>query len=202
MEMDSPASRRISAALKALRQTHSPEAGDAVGLAVKCLHAVIGELAANGVSSEDLQPLADLEGFANRRKTPDTAPNEVASLTQSQPQTPREQRRASPPSATLLARASVLIDLLVKAGQDEPEAAQTAMRQLLAVGVPPPAQGGDSRGWRRLLEFRNTLLQGGGHEDAQYEYRTFARELDAIAPAERVSRVLEERIWDRRRRQR
>lgn len=99
----------------------------------------------------------------------------------------------------MLARASVIIDLLVKAGQDESEAAQNVMRRLIAVGVPAPARGGDSRGWQRLLEFRNILLNGGGPEDAKYEYKTFTRELEAIPPAERVSRVLNKRLWDRRR---
>jgi|GEM_PF-1298547 len=213
MDTNSPASERIGAALRALRQTHPPEDGDTLGLSVKCLHAVIGELAANGVASEDLQPLADLEGFVSRRKPErDTARTDVADQVPSlalnhaggdAPNTleiPREQRRGAPPSSTLLARASVMIDLLVRSGQEESEAAQAVMRQLLAVGVPAPAKGGDARGWRRLLEFRNTLLQGGGSEEAKYEYRTFAHELEGIPAAERVSRVLKERLWDRRRR--
>jgi len=58
----------------------------------------------------------------------------------------------------LLARAAVLIDLLVRSGQDESEAAQSVMRRLMAAGVPAPARGGDSRGWRGLLEFRNTRM--------------------------------------------
>ena len=213
MDTNSPASERIGAALRALRQTHPHESGDRLALSVKCLHAVVGELAANGVAPEDLQPLADLEGFVSRRKTEREPPqsdvaDQVPSLALNQPasdgrtllETPREQRRGSPPSSTLLARASVLIDLLVRAGKDESEAAQTVMRQLLAVGVPAPAKGGDSRGWRRLLEFRNTLLKGGGPEDAKYEYRTFAHELEGIPAADRVKRVLNERLWDRRRR--
>jgi len=206
METNSPASERIGAALRVLRQTHPREGNDTLGLSVKCLHAVIAELAANGVSSEDLQPLADLEVLVDRRKVNEHAAGEVPSLAVSQGasqfETPRERRRGSPPSTTLLARASVLIDLLVKAGQDEPGAAQTAMRQLMAAGVPAPARGGDSRGWRRLLDFRRNLLLGGGPEEAQYEYQTFAHELENIPPAERLSRVVEEKLWDRRRRPR
>jgi len=213
MEANSAASERIGAALRALRQTHPRAADDAVGLSVKCLHAVIAELAANGVSSEDLQPLADLEGHVDRidrRKVteqaadpvPSLALNHEASETSSPLESPRDKRRGAPPSATLLARASVLIDLLVRSGRDEPEAAQTVMRQLMAAGVPAPAQGGDSRGWRRLLEFRNALLLGLGPEDARHEYRSFAHDLEAIPPAERVSRLLDDRLWDRRRRPR
>ena len=210
MEMNSPASERIGAALRALRQTHAREADDTVAFSVKCLHAVIAELAASGVSSEDLQPLADLEDLVDRRqvirrtadKVPSLAVNYDSSETPSLLETPRNKRRGAPPSPILLARASVLIDLLVKAGQDESEAAQKVMRQLMATGVPAPAEGGDSRGWRRLLEFRTGLLLGKGPEDALLEYRTFSHDLESIPPGERVSRVLEGRLWDRRRRRR
>jgi len=63
METLSPSSDRIGAALRALRRAHSAEAGDQTSLAIKCLQAVIAELAADGVSAEDLQPLADLEAL-------------------------------------------------------------------------------------------------------------------------------------------
>jgi hypothetical protein len=185
METTSPSAGRIGAALRALRRTHRPDAGDPAALGVKCLQAVIAELAADGVSPEDLQPLADLEGT-------------VAGKAPAEPKARRDRRHSAAPSGIVLARASATIDLLVKAGQDEAEAAQTVMRRLMAAGIPPPAQGGDSRGWRRLLEFRNTLAGGGGTADDKYEYRTFTREIEAIPPAERVNRVLEDRLWDRR----
>jgi hypothetical protein len=54
-------------------------------------------------------------------------------------------------------------------------------------GVPPPTHGGDARGWRRLLEYRNALVQGYGPEDAKYEYRSFAHEIESIPPTERVN---------------
>jgi hypothetical protein len=41
----------------------------------------------------------------------------------------------------LLARVSALIDLLIKAGSREAEAAQIMMRKLVAAGIPPPKQG-------------------------------------------------------------
>jgi hypothetical protein len=198
METLSPSSERIGAALRALRRAYAAEAGDKTSLSIKCLQAVIAELEADGVSAEDLQPLADLEGLVaggERRAaaTPSASPSADGGVPQ------RDRRHSSAPSGTLLARAAVLIDLLVRAGQDESEAAQSVMRRLMAAGVPAPAQGGDSRGWRRLLEFRHTLLHGGGPEDAKHEYRSFAQDIDAIPPAERVSRVLDERLWDRRR---
>jgi hypothetical protein len=197
MEALSPSADRIGAALRALRRTHSEDPGDQAALGLKCLQAVIAELSSEGLSPEDLQPLTDLQTLVDRRAPPAPAPAPSASPQPVAVQ--RDRRHGTAPSNTLLARASVIIDLLVRAGQDESEAAQNVMRRLMASGVPAPARGGDSRGWRRLLEFRHTLLHGGGPEDAKYEYRAFARELDAIPPAERVNRVLSERLWDRRR---
>ena len=189
MEANSPAADRIGAALRALRRTHSDDPGDKAALGIKCLQAVVAELTSEGVSPEDLQPLTDLQAVL--------APREPASSDARE--TKRDRRRSTAPSQTLLARASVVIDLLVRAGQDEPAAAQSVMRRLMLSGVPAPERGGDSRGWRRLLEFRDTLLHGGGTEEAKIEYQAFARELDAIPPADRVTRVLDERLWDRRR---
>lgn len=181
---------RIGAALKALRQTHTQQAGDTTSLGVKCLRVVVSQLADEGISPEDLQPLIDLDAHFNGATAPAS----------SQPAIPRRDRRhQSAPSPTLLARAAVVIDLLVKSGQDESEAAQTVMRRLIAAGIPPPAQGGDARGWKRLLECRNLLHQGAGAEDAKYEYHAFAEEIDGIPAAERVERVLDDKLWDRRR---
>lgn len=186
MEAHSASAERIGAALRALRRAHGDEPGDAAALGLKCLQAVVAELSSEGVSPEDLQPLADLQAMLAGPK-----PQEAAHR--------RDRRHGTAPSQTLLARASVVIDLLVRGGQDEPEAAQNVMRRLMLAGVPAPARGGDSRGWRRLLEFRDTLLKGGGSDEAKFEYQTFARELEAIPPGERVDRVLDERLWDRRR---
>lgn len=177
---------RIGAALRALRETHRQNNGDKTALGLKCLNAVIAELAAEGVPPEDLQPLVDLESH-------------IGVMGGQRKELPRERRRGASPSPVLLARAAAVIDLLVKGGHDESEAAQTVMRRLVAAGVPAPAQGGDARGWRRLLEWRNTLLHGYGPEEAKLEYRAFTEELEAIPPAERIKRVFDEKLWDRRR---
>jgi len=189
MQTLSPSADRIGAALRALRETHTQADGDAIALGTKCLRAVIAQLGVEGIPSQDLQPLVDLEAHLGGVKKPE----------RSQPENSRERRRSSSPSPILLARAAAVIDLLIKGGHDESEAAQTVMRRLLAAGVPAPSQGGDARGWRRLLEWRNSLLHGAGPEAAKLEYRAFARELEAILPAERVKRVLDEKLWDRRR---
>jgi hypothetical protein len=187
METLSPSADRIGAALRALRKMHGQDSEDKTSLGIKCLHAVITQLAAEGVSPEDLQPLADLEALIGAPKAKSPA------------ETKRERRHSSAPSPILLARAAAVIDLLVKSGQDESEAAQAVMRRMVIAGVPPPTQGGDSRGWRRLLEWRNHMLLGFGPDDAKQEYKAFTREIEAIPPGERVARVLDDRLWDRRR---
>lgn len=180
---------RIGAALKALRQTHGHDAqsDDKLALGAKCLHAITVQLAEEGLPSEDLQPLIDLEASLRQ----------MIALTQTESVANR--RKRLPPSESLLARASAVIDLLIKAGSDEAEAAQIFMRRLMTAGIPPPQKGGDARGWRRLLEWRTDLGNGLVSEEARQEYLNFAREIEAIPANERVRRVLDERLWDRRR---
>ncbi|MEZ5829514.1 MAG: hypothetical protein R3D01_14560 [Hyphomicrobiales bacterium] len=199
METLSPSADRIGAALRALRMTHTPGAGDAAALGAKCLRAVIAELAADGVSQDDLKPLVDLEahlgGVMEQGQDQPATHEQVADPS-------RNRRRGTSPSFALLARVAAVIDLLVKAGYDENEAAQTVMRRMVIAGVPPPQRGGDARGWRRLLEWRNSLLQGVGPEEAKLEYQAFSREIEDIPANERVKRVLDDRLWDRRRKPR
>jgi hypothetical protein len=57
----SPSANRISAALRALRQVYADSAVDKAVLGLKCLQAVMSELAADGVPADDLKPLADLK---------------------------------------------------------------------------------------------------------------------------------------------
>jgi hypothetical protein len=192
MQTLSPSIDRIGAALKALRQTHGHDAqsADKVSLGAKCLHVIVAQLTEEGVPQEDLQPLVDLE--ANLRQL----------MVQTKGEGVRNRRKRLPPSESLLARSAAVIDLLIKAGHDESEAAQMVMRRLVAVGVPPPEKGGDARGWRRLLEWRNEISQGFGSQEAQLEYQDFTREIDAIPANERVKRVLDDQLWDRRRKPR
>jgi hypothetical protein len=188
MQTLSPSIDRIGAALKALRRAeeHAKD-DDKVTLGAKCLHAVVAQLMEEGVSQEDLQPLIELEAILRKLKA------------QAQGESVANRRKRRPPSEMFLARASAVIDLLIKAGHDESEAAQLVMRRLMAVGVPPPEKGGDARGWKRLLEWRTDLGHGLVSQEAQHEYRDFTREIDSIPAAERVKRVLDEQLWDRRR---
>jgi hypothetical protein len=187
MQTLSPSVDRIGAALRALRQTHAHdgEGQDKISLGAKCLQAIIAQLGEEGVRQEDLQPLIDLEAALRQIKTKShTLPN---------------RRKGRPPSEVLLARGAALIDLLIKAGHDEGEAAQVVMRRLVAAGVPAPEKGGDARGWKRLLAWRADLAHSLVSKDALREYREFSAEIDAIPAHERVKRVLDERLWDRRR---
>ena len=89
------------------------------------------------LAKEDLQPLIELEAVLRQQQSGGSA---------------RERRRRGrAPSEAMLARVAVVIDLLVKAGYGEAVAAQLIIRKLLAAGVAPPRQGGDARGWKRLL---------------------------------------------------
>jgi len=191
MDTLTPSADRIGAALKALRKTHSPagHGEDELALGAKCLHAVAAQLAEDGVPKADLQPLLDLETRLNQMLAP--AEKKKAN-----------RRKRLPPSEALLARISALIDLLIKGGSDDARAARTAMRRLVATGVPAPSQGGDARGWKRLLEWRADLANGLVSDAARQEYLDFTSEMERIAPAERVQRVLDERLWDRRRKRR
>ena len=186
MQTLSPSMDRIGAALRALRNAHAPGDEDETALGLKCLHAVVGQLAEQGIAAEDLKPLADLDALLRER-------GEQAAGAKKP-----ERRKARPPSEMLLARVATLVDLLVKAGAEEGEAAQMVMRWLLAAGVPAPAQGADARGWKRLLAWRQRLSHGLVSDEAKEEYREFTRQLDAIPANERVRRVLDERLWDRR----
>ena len=171
MQHLSPTVDRIGAALRALRNAHAPGDEDETALGVKCLHAIVGQLAEEGLRKQSAQ--------AAEAKQP-------------------ERRKQRPPSEVFLARVAAVVDLLVKAGADEGEAAQIVMRWLLAAGVPAPAQGADARGWKRLLAWRQRLLHGLVSDEAKEEYREFTQQLDAIPANERVRRALDERLWDRR----
>ena len=189
MQTLSPSTDRIGAALKALRQAHASDPGseDETALGLKCLNVVVGQLAEEGLAPEDLKPLAQLEKYLRARgATPAQA----------------ERRKSRAPSEVFLARVAALIDLLVKAGAEEGEAAQIVMRWLLAAGVPAPSQGADARGWKRLLAWRMRLSHGFVSDEAKDEYKEFTGQLEAIPANERVRRVLDQRLWDRRRKSR
>lgn len=186
---------RLSAALKAVRQVFPDQGKDGgeVALGAKCLAVVISQLEEDGLTREDLAPLIALETSLR--------PKEQADETRlrAERRAVSERRGGAAPSQTLLARLTAVIDLLVKGGYDESEAAQTLMRRLLAAGVPPPLKGGDARGWKRMLFWRADFSHGLASEEAKAEYRDFNDYLETIPAQDRIKRVLDEHLWDRRR---
>ena len=192
MQTMSPSVDRLGAALRALRQAYagSLDRTDKTTLGTKCLHVLIAQLAQEGLPQRDLQPLVDLEKSVETLKA------------QAQGETTPSRRRRRPPSDTLLARLAVVIDLLVKGGYDEAEAAQLVTLGMMAAGVPLPQQGNDARGWKRLLAWRDDLSHGAGSQRGGAEYRDFTRDIEAIPTNERRKRVLDEQLWDRRRKPR
>jgi hypothetical protein len=120
-----------------LRESHDTDGKDKASLGVECLALVIRQLVEEELAKEDLQPLIELEAVLRQQQSGGSA---------------RERRRRGrAPSEAMLARVTVVIDLLVKAGYGEAVAAQLIIRKLLAAGVAPPRQGGDARSWKRLL---------------------------------------------------
>ena len=74
MEHASPSANRISTALRALRVVYADSSADKAVLALKCLQAVMTELAAEGVPADDLKPLADLEMLIGGQEAAAAAP--------------------------------------------------------------------------------------------------------------------------------
>jgi hypothetical protein len=185
MHVHSPSLDRLGAALRALRQTDETSGPDKTRLGTKCLAVVIRQLAEEGLSQDDLSPLIDLETELKQGLV--------------RGEQPRDRRIGAPPSDEMLARISAVIDLLVKAGTEEADAAQMLMRKMIGAGMAPPRQGGDARGWKRLLFWRANLTYGMASDAAKAEYRAFTAEIDTIPANERLKRVLDEHLWERRR---
>ena len=164
---------------------------------------------------DDLLKRADLalyrakEEGRDRVATPPTdtwlsqRPRQAVSLIRSiarQPQAPRpnrERRKGAPPSDALLARISAVVDLLVDSGLSEQGAAQLMIDRMVSAGVCIPKTG--PARWKDLLAWRADLRNGAAWEDVTREYAEFLALIAAFPPHERVDRILQEALWDRRR---
>ncbi len=101
-------------------------------------------------------------------------------------------------SDDMMARASAIIDVMVQGGDTPEQAAQVISRQLLAADIQLPVWGGDARAWKRLLNWRNTLIHYKRKGSAWNAYCSFKEELAHIPPQERLRRAVGERLWDQR----
>lgn len=69
--------------------------------------------------------------------------------------------------------------------------------RMVSAGVYVPKDG--SARWKDLLAWRTDLRNGAAWEDVIREYEEFAVLIAAFPPHERVDRVLQGALWDRRR---
>ena len=115
---------------------------------------------------------------------------------------PRERRRGQRPSDVLLARVCAVIDLLIESGMSEEGAAQAMARRMIAAGVSAPRQGRHATAWQSLVEWRSHLSEGLASEDAKWAYWVFAHEIDELPTRNKLQRVLDDQLWNRRRRNR
>ncbi|MGI9414038.1 MAG: hypothetical protein ACR2PM_10230 [Hyphomicrobiales bacterium] len=152
------------------------------------LGGIVDYLNAKGISVQDLAPLSDLTealrsgggNYGNDDGHLDARTGNAA------------------PSSDILARASAVIDLLMREGRTEEQAAQTVTRKLITAGVNPPESGGDSRGWMRLARWRRKLLEDLMPAEVTAEYESFLASVAEIPSDDRLNRVLTEGLWDRR----
>ncbi len=161
-----------------------------------------------GIAAADLAPLVRLHEAVKAPSTPSAEPV-VAAAPARFAGHPHPAERSGPydrdgrrgevkASEDLMARASAIIDILVQSGQSPDHSAQTITRQLLAVGIKLPESGGDVRAWKRLLNWRNTLIHYSRSGPAWDVYCSFKEELADIPPDRRLRVAVGERLWDQR----
>ncbi|MGD9868477.1 MAG: hypothetical protein AB7U38_10820 [Hyphomicrobiales bacterium] len=158
----------------------------------------VDTLLRRGVTPEDLAPLRRLRRAIAHM---DTAARHA--------EAGHEAPAAGPPAkdmrngqgtagSDLLARTGAVIELLIQGGYTAETAAQVIARQMLASGIHMP-EGGDARGWKRLLLWHSRLVHSRKRGPDYEEYLRFKAELNAIPPEQRIQAALAGRLWDRRR---
>jgi hypothetical protein len=110
----------------------------------------------------------------------------------------KERRADTPPSDAFLARVCAVVDFLISSGLSEGVATQILAQRLTS----DPTADGDQevKVWSaRITEWRIAFRDGKATEKAVAEYHNVAAAIESIAPQQRVERVLESELWDRRR---
>jgi hypothetical protein len=122
-----------------IRAQPAGERDDRLSVFQACLERIKQNLADNG-NSADAETVDELIGFLN-------SPEAAKALA--------DERDHQP----IFAVSAAYIDVLAITS-DESLAAQTLARKLIALGYELPKQGGDTRGWKRLLLWRDLLVRG------------------------------------------
>ncbi|MGD9785968.1 MAG: hypothetical protein AB7E80_08615 [Hyphomicrobiaceae bacterium] len=102
----------------------------------------------------------------------------------------------SPPSVAVLTRAAVAIDVWQSMGHTADSAAQAVARQMVNARASLPSDGGDVRGWKRLLIWRDRLLQLKRPAEAWTDYVALTREIERMPRAQVVRRAQDGTLWD------
>jgi hypothetical protein len=103
---------------------------------------------------------------------------------------------ASAPSAAVLARAAVTIDVLMSMGHTAEGAGQIVARQLVNARAGLPSEGGDVRGWKRLLLWRERLLSLKKPAATWKVYGEFSKAVETAPRADVVRRAQDGTLWD------
>jgi hypothetical protein len=127
-----------------IRAQPAAERDERVSVFQACLARVRHNLEASG-NAADAETIGDLMGFLASREAAKALVDE---------------RDHQP----IYAVSAAFIDMLAITS-DEAAAAQTLARKLVALGYELPKQGGDTRGWKRLLLWRDQLVRG--HQPAE-----------------------------------
>ncbi|MCB1520542.1 MAG: hypothetical protein KDJ37_08195 [Hyphomicrobiaceae bacterium] len=111
----------------------------------------------------------------------------------------RRSERSSP-SEAVLARAAVAIDVWQSMGHTADGAAQAVARQLVNSRASLPTEGGDVRGWKRLLIWRDRLVSLKKPAHAWQDYVALTKEIEKMNRPEVVRRANDGSLWDIRKR--
>lgn len=104
----------------------------------------------------------------------------------------------SVPSDAVLARCAAAIDVLISMGRTTDIAAQTVARQMVHAHTSLPDYGGDVRGWKRLILWRERLISLKKPAEAWDVYQEMLHDIACMDRREVVRRALDGTLWDER----
>jgi hypothetical protein len=138
-----PAVERSAEELPAADRPLGPERRGRVAVFQACLGRLKQSLEAGG-NGEDAALLGEIIEFLATREAP----------------APKPAAPADPDHQPIFAVCAAFIDAQASMSVDETVAAQALARKLVIQGYELPKHGGDTRGWKRLLLWRDQLVRG------------------------------------------